>query len=213
MSEATRRGCSGLLASGGLALGAILLKEVLVPDALRLGLHEAGLSLAPAAVGPEARPPAPPLAAPRPPAPAASVGEPPAEDADGYVDLDEAPIHARPAQPAPQPPSAAPAAPRTPGPKVAGLEVNPLDAAARGWALQAEALRGLSCGRLALVRQWVYARHGYSFPDARSRRVFRSEPGYRADPAVGPDTIEGRLSEADRANRGLLLSLELKQGC
>lgn len=190
MSEATRRGCSGLLVSGGLALGAILLKEVLVPDALRFGLHEAGLRIASSSVEP--LPAEAPLAAP--PALASADVRPILRGSSGD-----------------EPEASAPTA--AGGARVAPLELNPIEAAAEGWVLQAEALHGLSCARLALVRGWVYARHGYVFPDARTRREFRKQPGYRPDHAVNPDTIEGHLSAADRENRSLLLRLERRQGC
>lgn len=219
MSEATRRGCSGLLVSGGLALGAILLKEVLVPDALRFGLHEAGLRIAPS---PEA-------------APGLRVDEPGRTDGNDAQRVDpvesasvESPRAASPvavspalasasvrqshaASSAPEPATRAPSGEKVA--LVAPIEVNPIEAAAEGWVLQAEALQGLSCARLALVRGWVYARHGYVFPDARTRREFRKQPGYRPDQAVNPDTIEGHLSPADRENRSLLLRLERRQGC
>lgn len=219
MSEATRRGCSGLLVSGGLALGAILLKEVLVPDALRFGLHEAGLRIAPS---PEA-------------APGLRVEHPGRTDGSGVQHVDpvasssmeplpvEAPLAAPPALASAdvrpiqrgasgdEPEASAPTA--AGGARVAPLELNPIEAAAEGWVLQAEALHGLSCSRLVLVRGWVYARHGYVFPDARTRREFRKQPGYRPDHAVNPDTIEGHLSAADRENRSLLLRLERRQGC
>ena len=215
MSEATRRGCSGLLVSGGLALGAILLKEVLVPDALRFGLHEAGLRIAPS---PEA---APGIRVEQPgrtdgsdvqhvdPVASNPLGPLPVAASPALASADVRPIEREPVgdEPEPRAPTAAPAA------RVAPIEMNPIDAAAEGWALQAEALRGLSCARLALVRGWVYARHGYVFPDARTRREFRKQPGYRPDHAVNPDTIEGHLSPADRENRAMLLRLERRQGC
>ncbi len=224
MSEATRRGCSGLLVSGGLALGAILLKEVLVPDALRLGLQEAGLGIAPrpeVSLGPPVEPPVrtggndPQRAVPvesdreEPPRAAPPAADSPAADAPAVPSAAVQPIRTE--SSAPDPASRAPSAET--GPRVAPIEVNPIEAAAEGWVLQAEALDGLSCARLALVRGWVYARHGYVFSDARTRREFRKQPGYRPDDAVNPDTIDGHLSPADRENRALLLQLERRRGC
>ena len=219
MSEATRRGCSGLLVSGGLALGAILLKEVLVPDALRLGLQEAGLGLAPRPEVSLGLPVEPPVRTggndPQRAVPVESDRvEPPgaASSAVPSTTVPSAAAHpSRTESSAPDPASRAASAET--GPRVAPIEVNPIEAAAAGWVLQAEALDGLSCARLALVRGWVYARHGYVFPDARTRREFRKQPGYRPDHAVNPDTIDGHLSPADRENRALLLQLERRRGC
>jgi hypothetical protein len=65
-------------------------------------------------------------------------------------------------------------------------------------------LRGLSRHELRLIRNEIYARHGYVFNSADLQQHFLQQPWYRPDQTFAED----RLSAIERANVALLLRYE-----
>ena len=57
-------------------------------------------------------------------------------------------------------------------------------------------LAGMSKKELCLVRNWIFARHGYIFNTAKMRRYFEQQPCYKGLCA----DVTSRLSEAEKYN-------------
>ena len=70
-----------------------------------------------------------------------------------------------------------------------------------------------NCDELWTARNWVYARHGYSFSTQKAKSWFGEQQGYQRDESVTSKTIGARLTAADVANRDLLVQHEKASGC
>ena len=74
-------------------------------------------------------------------------------------------------------------------------------------------LHNLGCEELWALRNWVFARHGYTFSTDEAHHYFSSEPEYAPDPAVTRDSITPLLSPVDRSNIQELQRLESSADC
>jgi len=74
-------------------------------------------------------------------------------------------------------------------------------------------LSGLSCEELWQLRNWVYARHGYSFSTEKARTYFGAQSGYTRDSGVTKSTVSRHLTGTDGANRDLIVRVEKRRGC
>jgi hypothetical protein len=89
--------------------------------------------------------------------------------------------------------------------KAARPQLEPLFARAqRGEPLAEHDLAGLDLRNLRLLRNTVYARHGYEFRAADLQAAFHSKPWYRMDPGYQ----ESRLSAQDLSNIDLVKQRE-----
>ncbi len=87
---------------------------------------------------------------------------------------------------------------------------------ARVWAgkpLVRSVLDGQDCAALWRMRNAVYARHGYAFSTEKAQAHFGADPRYTRKASVTSKTIGQHLSDADEANRDLLVAAEESGGC
>lgn len=82
----------------------------------------------------------------------------------------------------------------------------------RGVEIHPTEIEGFDCGQLWKVRNWVFARHGYSFGPT-AMKYFGSHPQYVPNPAVTDRTVERFLTAADEATRDMVLAQEKALGC
>jgi len=82
-----------------------------------------------------------------------------------------------------------------------------------GVALQAADLAQQSCDNLWVLRNWVYARHGYAFTTQRAQSYFGGLPDYHRNAAVTDKTVARYLTSSDTANRNLVQQKETAKGC
>lgn len=95
----------------------------------------------------------------------------------------------------------------------AGDAGDPLARVREGLSIDRGAVSTATCDTLWSARNWVYARHGYSFSTDKARRYFGSQSGYSRNAAVTSQTIAGYLTSVDKANRDLIMEAEESRGC
>jgi tetratricopeptide (TPR) repeat protein len=71
----------------------------------------------------------------------------------------------------------------------------------------------LSCDQLWQLRNWVFARHGYAFPDGLARQFFDEQPDYERNEGVNNKSIKNFFMGHDEANRDLIYNTETSRGC
>ncbi len=103
------------------------------------------------------------------------------------------------------------ASPVRPAPAPVALPAAPEPVLARvvdGRKLRHADLSGLDCDALWVLRNAVFARHGYRFSTERARRTFAAMDWYEPDPVVGPLTVSAFLTGRDQANIARILDAE-----
>jgi eukaryotic-like serine/threonine-protein kinase len=83
----------------------------------------------------------------------------------------------------------------------------------QGSPLPGTSLGGRSCNDLWVLRNWVYARHGYAFTTSRARGFFETQAGYRRNSRVTSATVGRYLSPTDVSNRDRVVEAEQAGGC
>ena len=116
-----------------------------------------------------------------------------------------------PAKTAPPEPGDSPAVrPPAPAPRTAGGGRWPWTS---GRLIQPEELWTLSLGELELMRNEIYARHGWVFNRPDLRNYFESQPWYRPkgdldDPQQSNRRVEAELTPLERKNIQIIVSRE-----
>ena len=129
---------------------------------------------------------------------------------DGWTDEEVAPP-APPALPAPPRPGySPPVPPRAPAPQAAWGGRWPWTSRRL---LRPEELGPLSLGELELMRNEIYARHGWIFNRPDLRNYFESQPWYRpkgdlSDPEQANRRVEAELTPIERRNIQIIVSQE-----
>ncbi|MBI4435696.1 YARHG domain-containing protein [Candidatus Uhrbacteria bacterium] len=71
----------------------------------------------------------------------------------------------------------------------------------------------LVCEDLRILRNGVYARHGYVFGNEWVREHMLRDPEYKPDPTINEQTVGERLTDVDRTTAELILQMESEYGC
>jgi hypothetical protein len=74
-------------------------------------------------------------------------------------------------------------------------------------------LKGKSCSELSLMRNEIYAAHGYRFRyNKQIRQYFQNQPWYR-DEGKTETQVVSQLNDYERYNRDFIRTYEKKRGC
>ncbi len=88
-----------------------------------------------------------------------------------------------------------------------------LDAAWCGEAIDAESLQAYSCADLRILRNTIYARHGYVFGNEWVKAQFQDDPRYQPDANVGEKTVGSMLTPNDLVNVKVVFAAESQYQC
>ena len=122
---------------------------------------------------------------------------------------------AAPTPPPPPPEASAPIERSAPAPRP--LSASELEAIEKvvwdGRRLTAATLERVDCDDLWMLRNTIYARHGYAFKTAKAVRHFANEANYDRNITVHAKTVGKHLTAPDKANAALVKGEESRRGC